>query len=372
MRYFLVAGESSGDQHAADLMVRLKEADPYAVFSFIGGDRMSEIGGEPLIPIRELAFMGFTQVIGRLGLIRKSFNLCHEEIIRFKPDIIIPVDYGGFNLRLIRWAAKKGFRSIYYITPKVWAWMPSRARILAKYTDKTLCILPFESAFLEKYGSSSVYVGNPVRDSVRPVCERNVAELKSELGLGEKPVIAILPGSRDQEIRKILPKMISMVPEFPDYHFVVAACDPFSDSYYGSLIKDSGVSIVRNHTHELLRIANAALVTSGTATLEAGLLGTPQVVCYRTSPFSYLIARMLVRIRYISLVNLILNRNCVEELIQGRFNRRSLRVALKRIVSDEEVRNEMRTGYQEMTKRLGDSVAAREAAGIISSLAVSG
>jgi len=369
MRYFLIAGESSGDQHAADLMVRLKEADPDAVFRFIGGDRMSEAGGEPLIPIRELAFMGFTQVITRLGLIRRTFKLCHEEIIRFNPDVIIPVDYGGFNLRLIKWANKRGYRSVYYITPKVWAWMPSRARILAKYTEKTLCILPFEPAFLEKYGSSSVYVGNPVQDTVRPVCERDVAVIRAELGLQNHSVIAILPGSRDQEIRKMLPKMLSMTAEFPDYQFVVAACDPFSDSYYGSLIKDSGVKIIRNHTHELLRIAQAALVTSGTATLEAGLLGTPQVVCYQTSPLSYLIARMLVRIRYISLVNLILETSCVDELIQGRFNRRSLYLALQKIVSDGEARNKMLHGYQEMKRRLGDQEAAREAAAIIRSLA---
>lgn len=369
MRYFLIAGESSGDQHAANLMVKLKEADPSAVFRFIGGDRMVEAGGEPLIHLRELSFMGFTQVIGRLGIIRRTFKLCHEEIIRFNPDIIIPVDYGGFNLRLIRWASGKGFRSVYYITPKVWAWMPSRAKTLSRCAEKTLCILPFEPAFLQKYGSDSMYVGNPVLDSVRPVNELDADEIKAALGFEAKRVIAVLPGSRDQEIRKMLPKMLSMAAEFPDYQFAVAACDPFGDSYYESLISGATVKIVRNHTHELLRISHAALVTSGTATLEAGLLGIPQVVCYQTSPLSYLIARTLVRIRYISLVNLILDSGCVDELIQGRFNRRSLQLALQKIVSDGEARGKILEGYREMKKRLGSMEAAREAAAIITSLA---
>jgi len=369
MRYFLVAGEPSGDQHAAGLMTQLKLLDPEAEFRFIGGDRMREAGGEPLIHIRDLAFMGFTQILTRLPVIRRSFRLCHDEIIRFKPDIIIPVDFGGFNLRLIRWTHRKGFRVIYYITPKVWAWLPGRAKKLARFTVKALCILPFEPPFLAMYGVDAEYVGNPVRDSVLAVTDQDPVCLSRQLDLADKPVIALLPGSREQEIRKILPVMLSVVPEFPGYRFVVSGCDPFDPGFYQEIIDVPDVGLVHNQTLELLRVAHAALVTSGTATLETALLGTPQVVCYRTTSLSFLIARMLIRIRYVSLVNLILDRPCVEELIQGKLNRVRLTTATRKVVCDEEFRNRMIKDYDKLRLRLGQVPAAEAAARIVFSMA---
>ncbi len=366
MRYFLIAGEQSGDQHAASLMNRIREQDTGAEFRFIGGDAMSKAGGlEPLIHVKRLGFMGFTQLLGQAGRILELFRVCHQGIVDFKPDIIIPVDFGGFNLRLIRWASKRGYRSVYYITPKIWAWMPSRGKRISRYSDKALCILPFEPDFLTRYGADSYYTGNPVVEYTLPVLQEDPDKILHDLGLDSKKIIALLPGSRNQEIRMHLPIMAGIIRFFPDYQFVVAACNPFPDSYYQALLPGISATLVRGKTLELLRASRSALVTSGTATLEAGLLGTPQVVCYRTTGVSYLIARLLIRVKFISLVNLILGRSCVSELIQGSLNESSLVSSLKRITEEGPERLEVLEGYREMKTLLTDRQSAAEAARII-------
>ena len=353
MRYFLIAGEPSGDLHAAGLMGAIRDIDPAAEFRFIGGDSMTRIGGKPIIHIRDLGFMGFTHLLMHFGKIWKTFRVCHREIAAFRPDVVIPVDFGGFNLRLIRWASARGYRIVYYITPKTWAWAPWRSKKLAKHTRKVLCILPFEPEFLSGYGVSALYVGNPVADYTREICERHSSQ---------EPVIALLPGSRKQEIQRILPLMASVASGFPGYEVVVAACDPFTDDFYTKLAGNSRIRIERNRTLELLRISEAALVTSGTATLEAAMLGTPQVVCYRTEHISYLIARILIRVKYISLVNLILNKPVVKELIQRDFNKIKLTAELHRILNEPAARSQMQHDYDTLGSVMGQENAYRQAA----------
>ncbi len=365
MKYFLIAGEPSGDQHGSALMRSIRQLDPEAEFRFLGGDFMERTGGPAVIHIRELSFMGFSQVFTRLPDIRRYFNICKSAILEFNPDIVIPIDYGGFNLRLIRWLKKNHLRSVYYITPKVWAWMPSRARKLAMYTDKALCVLPFEPAFLDNYGVVSEYVGSPVKEYILPVKNADPARLRIDLGLDPKPVIALLPGSRRQEISMILPVMSRLTVQFPDYRFVIGGHPNFPEKFYQDFSGSAPIQVIYGKTLELLRIADAALVTSGTATLEAGLLGVPQVVCYKSAIVSWLIARIVIRVRYISLVNLILQRSCVEELIQFSYTAGNLRLSLEKILNDPAGRQEILNGYRELNDRLGVKEASKAAAAIV-------
>ncbi|MFA6126028.1 MAG: lipid-A-disaccharide synthase [Bacteroidales bacterium] len=370
MKYFLIAGEPSGDQHGSMLMESILKTDKAAEFKFLGGDLMERVGGKAVIHIRDMAFMGFTQLIIKALRISANFRICKREILSFHPDIVIPIDYGGFNLRLIRWLKSKNIRSVYYITPKVWAWMPGRANKLALYTERSLCILPFEKEFLENYGVRCDYVGNPVRDYVQKVRNSDVIAIRSALNLPGKPVIALLPGSRRQEITKILPIMAQMIDQFTEYQFIIAGHDHFSTDFYCEVVDRADVPVYYGKTLELLMIADAALVTSGTATLEAALLETPQVVCYKTAPLSFLIARLLVRIKHISLVNLILNRACVDELIQGRLTAHHLKISLDRILNDQPFLIRMAAGYKELSDKLGDNEASATAAGIICHIAL--
>lgn len=278
MKYFLIAGEPSGDQHGSELMKAIRLLDPAAEFRFLGGDLMEGVGGKSEIHIRDLAFMGFTQLISKIFRIKENFRITRNAILSFNPDVVVPIDYGGFNLRLIRWLNKKGFRTAYYITPKVWAWMPSRARKLAKFTDRALCVLPFETDFLSRYGVTCDYVGNPVRDYVTPVRNTEAGVIREELQLDDKPVIALLPGSRRQEISRILPLMAQMADNYMDYQLVIGGHRNFDENFYRDLSRNPDIRVVYGKTLELVRIAKAALVTSGTATLETALLGTPQVV----------------------------------------------------------------------------------------------
>ncbi len=365
MKYFLIAGEPSGDQHGSELMKAILKIDPVAEFRFLGGDLMQKVGGKVVIHIHDLAFMGFTQLIVKLLKIRKNFQVTRKAILDFYPDVVIPIDYGGFNLRLIPWLKKKKFCTIYYITPKVWAWMPSRAKKLARFTDRSLCVLPFETEFLAKYGVACDYVGNPVKQYVRPVINADPEKVRIDLGLNAKPVIALLPGSRKQEIRQILPTMVEMIDQFKDFQFVIGAHANFPESFYRELTGISEVEIIYGKTLEILKIAKAALVTSGTATLETGLLGTPQVVCYTSSPLSWLIARIVIRVRYISLVNLILGQACIEELIQFRYTAISLKSCLGRVLNDQEYITRMADGYRDLNEKLGEREASATAADIV-------
>jgi lipid-A-disaccharide synthase len=369
MRYFLIAGEPSGDQHGSMLMKSILSIDQDAEFRYLGGDLMEGVGGKAVIHIRELAFMGFTQLIIKLFRIRKNFIACKREIRAFQPSIVIPIDYGGFNLRMIRWLKSKNFRTVYYITPKVWAWMPSRAYKLARYTDKSLCILPFEADFLAKYNVACEYVGNPVKDYIQSIKDSDNERVRTALGLEKYPVIALLPGSRRQEISKVLPVMMKVIDQFEDYQFVIARHGNIKESFYRRITGQADIRIIKDKTLDIIKIATAALVTSGTATLETALLGTPQVVCYKTSPFSYLIARLLIKIRFISLVNLILDKGCVEELIQGDCSASNLQKSLERILPGSPYRQQMTDDYTALSGKLGNSKASDSAAAIICGMA---
>lgn len=369
MRYFLIAGEPSGDQHAAKLMRAIHKEDPLAVFSFFGGDQMERAGGRAVVHIRDLAYMGFTQLLRHTRRILRNFTICRNAIVNFRPDVVVAVDYGGFNLRMIRFAKKKGLRVAYYIPPKTWAWRPGRSRILARYCDKVLTILPFEVPFFSKYRIPCEYVGNPVVEDIAPFSRTEIGKIRNTLGLGDSRIIALLPGSRHQEISAMLPVMLDAAGQFRDYQFVIAAHDRFAESWYRQMTGDLPVRIITGKTLEILCVAEAALVTSGTATLEAGLLRVPQVVCYRTARLSFLIARRLIRVRHISLVNLILDRGAVPELIQDGFNPGSATRALRRILEDPLARHRMLQDYDDMILRLGHFRASPRAAAAVCRLA---
>ncbi|MFA7410202.1 MAG: lipid-A-disaccharide synthase [Bacteroidales bacterium] len=363
MKFFLIAGEPSGDQHAAALITAIRKIDPEAQFAFFGGEQMEAAAEvKAVVPLSDLAFMGFSQLVTKASRIRENFRRCHEAILSFEPDVLVPVDYGGFNLRMIRWAKRQDLRVVYYIPPKTWAWMPGRTGRLARYTNRVLVTLPFEEPFFRQRGVHAVYVGNPVAEQLEPARTLNKELLRENLGLDEAKVIALLPGSRHQELSDMLPVMAGIIDYFPDYQFVIAAHDRFTDDQIREFAGKSNLLIIRGKTHELLAIADAALVTSGTATLETALLGTPQIVCYRTAPTSYLIARMLIQVRHISLVNLILEEACVPELIQGDLTDKKLRQELLRILEDQDYRNRMLLGYDRLKGILGRASSSETAA----------
>ncbi len=278
---------------------------------------------------------------------------------------MILIDYAGFNLRMAKWASKKGYMVIYYICPKVWAWRSGRAHTLRKYCDQVLCILPFEITFLKPFGVNCHYVGNPVLEDVEPYLQADQNAIRTSLGIDDHPVIALLPGSRDQEIRKILPVMGALARHYPKYRFVVAAHNRFSDSYYEGFLSNTGVKIVRGRTQEVLAIARVALVTSGTATFETAIHGVPQVVCYKTGWFSYLIARAIIQVPYISLVNLILERPLVPELIQEKLTVDALIRELDGILNDCNRMEEIQRSYMEMIGKVGNHAASARAAALI-------
>ena len=361
MRYFIIVGEPSGDVHAAWLMKALLEQDPSAEFAFFGGDEMTRVGGKPLVHIREMAFMGFTQLIGHLGQIRRNFNRARLEIRKFRPDVLLLVDYPGFNLRIARWMKGEGFTVYYYIPPKVWAWNTRRVRFLRKYTDRIFSILPFETGFFMKHGIKVDYVGNPVYEQVS-----NRSTSLPKVNRERSRQIALLPGSRAQEIERILPEMLALIPDFESYHFVVAGMEDHRPLYDKLIPVSDRIGVEFTGTMEVLNGSVAALVTSGTATLETALMGIPQVVCYKTNRLSYLIAKRLIKVRYISLVNLILDRAAVPELIQEQCNRTLLRDQLIQILPG----GEKRSGQLDLPRQLEKELGSKRVAGRLSALII--
>jgi len=327
MKYFLIAGESSGDQHAARLMEALVRKDPEASFSFLGGDDMEMTGGTAVVHIREMAFMGFTQILSKLGRIRKNFKTARQAILKFRPDVLILVDYPGFNLRMAKWAKNQKFKVHYYIAPKVWAWNTGRVKKLKAYIDEVYSILPFEELFFQQHQLTCIYVGNPVLEAIEKNIVRQSDERRTKAGK-----VAILPGSRKQEIERMLPMMLSVVEDFPEYSFIIAGMSVHRGLYQNLLSESDRIELRFDDTWEVLNDSTAALVTSGTATLETALLGIPQVVCYKTNPISFLIAKQLIKVPYISLVNLILDVPAVPELIQSDCSRHKLKSALSLIL----------------------------------------
>jgi len=374
MRYYMIAGEASGDLHGSNLIRELIKKDASAVIRCWGGDRMQAAGGELVKHYRDLAFMGFVEVVMNLGTILKNLKFCKQDITQFQPDALILIDYPGFNLRIAEWAKQKGLRVIFYISPQVWAWKENRVKKMKQHIDKMLVILPFEKDYYRnKWNWDVEYVGHPLVEVVESARnhKEGVGSLQSGISSG-MPIIALLPGSRKQEILKKLPVMLEVSKFFPDYRFIVAKAPGQEDDFYNSLLQHyPDVSSVSNQTYELLMQASAALVTSGTATLETALFGVPEVVCYKGNNISYQIAKRLVKVKYISLVNLIMDRLVVKELIQHELTPENLRHELKDLLTNDKRKQQLQNDYAQLRKLLGEGghASARAAEIIVEFLA---
>lgn len=360
MRYYIIAGEASGDLHASNLMKGIKRVDPEAQFRYFGGDLMLAEGGTLVKHYREMAFMGFLEVLQNLRAISANMEFCKKDILAYQPDAVILVDYPGFNLRIARFAKKAGFKVFYYIAPKVWAWKESRVKILKKYVDRLFIIFPFEVEYFTKKGIEPIYEGNPTLDAImhklpQPV---NLSEFCAKNSLPEKPIIALVAGSRKQEIKYNLPVMLEVVNKFPDYLFVIAGAPSLDYSVYEPYIRGTSVKVVFGQTYELLSCSTIALVTSGTATLEAALLNVPQVVCYRGNFFSMLIAWMVIKVKYISLVNLNMGFEVVKELKQYDLNPDTLFEEAQKLLPGNPERTKQLEQYEQLRLKLGQAGAS--------------
>jgi len=344
MKYYIIAGEASGDLHGSNLIKEIKRLDPAASIRAWGGDLMKDAGASLVKHYRDLAFMGFLEVIKNLPTILQNIKFCKQDIEAWQPDVLVLIDYPGFNLRIAEWAKKNGFKVVYYIAPQVWAWKENRVKKMKVCIDKMFCILPFEKDYFKnKWNWDVTYVGHPLL----PV----IASFKSTnpLVTENKKVIALLPGSRKQEIIKMLPVMLSVTPHFPGYTFMVAQAPGQDAPFYNRFLMGyANVTLIKNSTYDLLSIADAALVTSGTATLETALFKVPEVVCYKTSKFSYQIAKWLVKIKFISLVNLIMDKEIVQEIIQENLTEQHLTTALRGITENEVTIKEVMENYQSL------------------------
>lgn len=361
MRYYVIAGEASGDLHGSNLLRALREKDPQMNARCWGGDLMAAQGGDIVKDYRELAFMGFIEVIANLNTILKNLKFCKEDILAFKPDVIVLIDYPGFNIRIASWAKEKGFKIVYYISPQVWAWKEGRVKTLKKSVDRMLTILPFEKAFYKKYNWDVDYVGHPLVEVVENFISKHQYIQKDE------KLVALLPGSRKQEIEKKLPVMLEATKSFTDHRFIVAKAPSLPETYFDEMLRNyPNVSTVTNETYALLMQSKAALVTSGTATLETALFNVPQVICYKGSSISYAIAKKLVNIRFIGLANLILDKEVVKELIQHDFTKEKVVTELKKILFVQNSIQKIHQDYAELKSLLkegGD--ASAKAADII-------
>ena len=362
MKYYLIAGEASGDLHGANLMRALAEIDPQAQFRFWGGDRMEDVGGKLIKHYRDLAFMGFWEVVTNLRTILRNIDLCKGDITAYQPDALIFIDYPGFNMRIAKWAKQQGIPTHYYISPQIWAWKENRIKAIRRDVDAMYVILPFEKDFYEgKHQYPVHFVGHPLLDAIAARREVSMEVFRRENGLDERPIIALLPGSRKQEIAKMLSVMLSVVGSYHPYQFVIAGAPSLGYDFYRQFIREENVHFVSGKTYDLLSHAHAALVTSGTATLETALFRVPEVVCYRGNWISYQIAKRVISLKYISLVNLIMDAPVVTELIQGDLNTRNLKVELDKLL-DPAYRDKLQRDYQALRERLGNEGASRRTA----------
>ncbi|WP_026836518.1 lipid-A-disaccharide synthase [Gillisia sp. JM1] len=365
MKYYLIAGEASGDLHASNLMLALKKADPEAEFRFWGGDLMQEAGGTLVKHYRELAFMGFLEVIANLRTILKNIKVCKNDILKYKPDTIIFIDYPGFNMRIAKWAKELNISTQYYISPQIWAWKENRINAIKRDVDEMYVILPFEKEFYEEKHQFPVhFVGHPLLDAIAKKDLVVPDEFRKKHNLDERPIIALLPGSRKQEISKMLETMLSITEDFKEYQFVIAGAPSQDAEFYKPFIKKKNVHLVLNRTYDVLSLSAAALVTSGTATLETALFKVPEVVCYKGSTISYQIAKRVVDLDYISLVNLIMDKEVVTELIQNDFNSKKLKIELNKIL-DTKNRETIFEAYFELERKLGGAGASEKTAQLI-------
>ncbi len=371
MRYFIIAGEPSGDLHGSNLVRQLRVADPAAEIACWGGELMKEAGATLLKHYRETAFMGVWEVLVNIRKVQANFRECRRQISEVKPDVLILIDYPGFNLRIARHAREAGLKVFYYISPKFWAWGEGRVKKIKLYVDRLYIIFPFEKEFYRRHSYPAVFLGNPLIDHIdgwRTGAPRN-RDIRATMGLDSRPVIALLSGSRLQEVTRMLPVMAAEAPAYPDYQFVVAAMDHLPAQIYEDIAEKYPVKIVYGMTYDLLAVAEAALVTSGTATLETALFDVPQVVCYRTSPLTYRLAKLVMRVRFISLVNLIMDREVVRELIQGDLNPAKLHRELADILVTGYRNEVVRKDYAELRGILGGGGASeRVAADIVKNI----
>lgn len=366
MKYYIIAGEASGDLHASNLVAEIKKKDKRAEFRGCGGDLMKAQGVELLKHYRTMAYMGFIEVAVNLRKVLDNIAQTKKDILEYQPDVLILVDYPGFNLRIADFAHKQGFKVIYYISPQVWAWKRRRVKKIKDSVDKMLVILPFEEEFYKRYGVDVTYVGNPLLDELAKFGTANRSIFLRRNSLGEKrEIIALLPGSRRQEVKRMLPVMLKVTPHFPEYQFVVAGVSSLDKSLYKRIMGNTDTFFVENQTYELLQNSSAALVTSGTATLETALFSVPEVVCYKALGFSYRLAKWMIKVRFISLVNLVMDKEVVKELIQGDFNESNVVKELALLLRDGKRQRQLLEDYEELKDRLGDAGASEKAASVI-------
>ena len=364
MKYYLIAGEASGDLHGANLMKALKERDPNAGFRFFGGDLMQAQGGQLVKHYADMAYMGVVEVVLNLRTILKNMDICKQDILSWQPDVVILIDFPGFNLKIAAFAKRHNFQTDFYISPKVWAWNQKRVLKIKRVVDHLFCILPFEVDFYKTWGMEVDYVGNPLLDAISQFTADPDFRQKHNWGV-DKKLIALLPGSRKQEINYLLPEMMKVAERFPQYQFVIAGAPSFNAGYYQQYLGGHDIPVIFNATYNLLKIADAAIVASGTATLEAALFNVPQMVVYKAHPVFIGLGRLVVKIRYISLVNLIMDAPVVRELIQADCNPDVMSEELNRLLGDEAYRRKMLNDYDELDIRMGQPGASGRTAGLI-------
>ena len=366
MKYYIIAGEASGDLHASNLVAEIKKKDKKAEFRGWGGDLMKAQGVELVKHYRQTAFMGFVEVAVNLRKVLGNIAKCKKDIVEYEPDAVILVDYPGFNLRIADFAHQKGFTVFYYVSPQVWAWQRRRVKRIKRSVDKMLVILPFEEDFYKNYGVDVTYVGNPLLDELAKFGTANRSMFLRRNSLGEKrEIIALLPGSRKQEVKRMLPTMLKVIPDFPNYQFVVAGVSSIDKDFYKGIIGNADAFLVEGQTYELLQNSSAAVVTSGTATLETALFTVPEVVCYKANYFSYLIAKWLIKVKYISLVNLVMDKLVVKELIQNEMTKPNIATELTHVLKNGKRQRQILEDYDELRYRLGNAGASERAATVI-------
>lgn len=362
MKYYMIVGEASGDLHASNLIKGLKQEDADAQVRGWGGDLMREAGAEIVRHYKDTAIMGFINVVRKLGTLRDNIRYCCEDIRDWQPDVVILVDYAGFNLRIARFAKRIGLKVFYYISPKLWAWNTGRVKKIKKYVDRMYTIFPFETEFYQRYNYPVYYGGNPLVDAInaRPCKEETFQEFIRINDLPDKPIVALLAGSRKQELKYVLPTMLKMIEHFPEYQFVIAGAPSMTDEDYAPYLQGRQIRILYGMTYRLVSQATAALVTSGTATLETALLRTPQVVCYNgeAARLSYFLFKTVVKVKFISLVNLIFDGEVVKELMMQHFNESNLLDELSKIIYSERYREKMQRNYDEVIRRMGEPGAS--------------
>lgn len=366
MKYYIIAGEASGDLHASNLIAELKKKDKSAEFRAWGGDLMRNQGATLVKHYRHMAFMGFVEVVAHLRKVLGNINECKSDMLRYQPDVVILVDYPGFNFRIAEFAHRKGMKVCYYISPQVWAWKRHRVKKVKKFVDQMLVILPFEEPFYKEYGINASFVGHPLLDELSKLKSPSRLHFIHCNDLSEKKeIIALLPGSRKQEVERMLGTMLKVIPHFPQYQFVIAGAPSLDKNLYLKMIGHSDVRLVENQTYELLQNASAALVTSGTATLETALLSVPEVVCYKANRLSYLIAKNLIQVNYISLVNLVMEKEVVKELIQDEYNEANLVKELESLLQDPKKQRRVLDDLDILKHKLGNAGASEKAAEVI-------